>query len=57
MYEEADKVFTALSLGAFDIVYPVYFGPKDELTDERGVFDVAKAEELVDQHQRAKGWS
>ena len=29
-----------------NVSYPVYFGRKEEPTDERGVFDVARAESL-----------
>lgn len=44
---KADPVLCSLSEGAFDCVYPVYFGHKEMLTDVHGVFDVDKAERLV----------
>ena len=48
-YDEAFTIYFALSGSGhiFEIYFPVYFGCKDELTDERGFFNVAKAEELV----------
>ena len=46
IYKEADTVYIALLFGAPDIVYPVYFERKDELTDERGIFNIARAREL-----------
>lgn len=52
-YERAADVSTAINYGPIDSVYPVYFGLKEELTDERGVFDVAKAEPLVRGEDRA----
>jgi hypothetical protein len=33
--------------GPPDGVYPVYFGRKEDLTDERGVFNVTEATRLV----------
>ncbi|RWA13383.1 hypothetical protein EKO27_g1724 [Xylaria grammica] len=45
-YRDADLLTSSLSFGAFDVVYPVYFGRKEELTDERGIFDVSRAEKL-----------
>ncbi|KAI0411824.1 hypothetical protein F5X98DRAFT_380356 [Xylaria grammica] len=45
-YRDADVLTSSLSFGAFDVVYPVYFGRKEELTDKRGIFDVSKAEKL-----------
>lgn len=46
IYTQADRIYTALMFVAFDVVYPVYFGRKDELTNEHGIFDVDKAQEL-----------
>jgi hypothetical protein len=46
-YKGADWVHIHLMYGPIDSVYPTYFGRKEELTDERGVFNVAKAEHLV----------
>ncbi|CAJ2507897.1 Uu.00g090830.m01.CDS01 [Anthostomella pinea] len=45
-YREAERVSASLQFGASEVVYPVYFGRKEELTDERGVFDVARAERI-----------
>ena len=46
IYKEAFTVYAALTNGSPGIVYPIYFGRKDELTDERGIFNIAKADEL-----------
>ena len=46
-HKRADEIWSALSHGAFNCVYPVYFGLKEELTDKNGVFDVARAERLT----------
>lgn len=46
-YKRAGEVYVSLLYGYPGSVYPVYFGRKEELTDEHGVFDVAKAERLV----------
>ncbi|KAF2963468.1 hypothetical protein GQX73_g10107 [Xylaria multiplex] len=45
-YRDADALTSSLQFGASEIVYPVYFGRKEELTDERGVFDVSRAEKI-----------
>ncbi|KAL9106235.1 MAG: hypothetical protein Q9227_008703 [Pyrenula ochraceoflavens] len=45
--ERALEVQTDLGYGAIDAVYPVYFGLKEELTDENGIFDVARAKRLI----------
>ncbi|KAI1170209.1 hypothetical protein F4777DRAFT_584134 [Nemania sp. FL0916] len=45
-YREAHKVIASFDEGDFDAIYPVYFGRKEELTDENGVFDVARAESI-----------
>lgn len=46
-YKGAAWVHAHLNFGPIDTVYPTYFGRKEELTDERGVFNVAKAKRLV----------
>ncbi|KAJ9663319.1 hypothetical protein H2198_000836 [Neophaeococcomyces mojaviensis] len=46
VYTEVNQAYTHLESVVPEIVYPVYFGRKDELTNERGVFDIAKALEL-----------
>ncbi|XXH02873.1 hypothetical protein Hte_009261 [Hypoxylon texense] len=45
-YEDSFNIYAALTQGVFDMVYPTYFGRKDELTDKDGIFDINKAEEL-----------
>lgn len=45
-YERAADLDAALTTTAPDCTYPVYFGLKEELTDEHGVFDVARATRL-----------
>ncbi|KAF4631517.1 hypothetical protein G7Y89_g6618 [Cudoniella acicularis] len=47
-HKKATEVFISLQEGDQEIVYPVYFGHKEELTDEHGVFDVDKAERFVE---------
>jgi hypothetical protein len=46
-YKGAATVYVDLTHGPIDTVYPTYFGRKEELTDERGAFNVAKARRLV----------
>jgi hypothetical protein len=46
-YKGAALVHIALTYGPFDTAYPTYFGRKEELTDEHGVFNVAMADRLV----------
>jgi hypothetical protein len=46
-YQEAFEVWSSLMFGPPDGVYPVYFGLKEDLTDERGVFNVTEATRLV----------
>ena len=46
-YTGAGEVYVDLTNGPIDSVYPTFFGRKEELTDERGVFNVAKATRLV----------
>ena len=46
-YTESVDVIVCLNYVSPDGVYPVYFGLKEELTDERGVFDVVRARRLV----------
>lgn len=46
-YQRVKDVSAALGFGPIDAVYPLYFGLKEELTDERGVFGVAKAERII----------
>ncbi|KAI1378082.1 hypothetical protein F4677DRAFT_34840 [Hypoxylon crocopeplum] len=45
-YEDTFTLDSALSYGAFDVVYPTYFGRKDLLTDDQGIFDVQKAQRM-----------
>ncbi|KAL7623135.1 hypothetical protein AAE478_006816 [Parahypoxylon ruwenzoriense] len=45
-YKKAFTVHTALLYTAPDVAYPTYFGRKDELTSEDGIFDVDKAERI-----------
>ncbi|KAI2623908.1 hypothetical protein GGS26DRAFT_213869 [Hypomontagnella submonticulosa] len=45
-YKDAFAFDAALSFGAFDVVFPTYFGRKDVLTDEQGIFDVQRAEKM-----------
>ncbi|KAI8627084.1 hypothetical protein F5Y19DRAFT_444309 [Xylariaceae sp. FL1651] len=45
-YREAYKVIASFDEGAYDEIYPVYFGHKQDLTDKRGVFDVTRAERM-----------
>jgi hypothetical protein len=42
-YNEFDDIHAALCYLAPDLRYPVYFGRKEELTDEHGVFDIVRA--------------
>ena len=44
-YQDAFDICAALTETAPDVTYPVYFGRKEEFTDEDGVFDVQKARE------------
>lgn len=46
VYKDSFQVYSSLLFVTFDASYPVYFGHKNELTDEHGIFDVAKATEL-----------
>jgi hypothetical protein len=45
-HKGADKLYTSLNFGMFEFVFPVYFGRKEELTDENGIFDVERAERI-----------
>lgn len=45
--EGAAKVIASLNFGDPDVIYPTYFGRTEELTDEDGVFNVAKAERML----------
>ncbi|ETS86902.1 hypothetical protein PFICI_00730 [Pestalotiopsis fici W106-1] len=45
-YQDSFNIYAALSYGAIDVVYPVYFGRTDELVDDNGVFNVERAEAL-----------
>ena len=45
-YSGALEVYNALLFTEPDVSYPSYFGRKEELTDENGIFNVAKAKEL-----------
>ncbi|KAI0183360.1 hypothetical protein EV127DRAFT_447384 [Xylaria flabelliformis] len=45
-YRDAEALTSSLQFGASDVVYPVYFGRKEELTNERGIFDVSRAEKI-----------
>ena len=42
-YQHAADVWATLANVEPDVAYPAYFGLKEELTDERGVFDNARA--------------
>lgn len=46
-YKGAASVYIDLTNGPRDWDYPTYFGRKEELTDERGVFNVAKVNRLA----------
>ncbi|KAI1772035.1 hypothetical protein F4818DRAFT_185775 [Hypoxylon cercidicola] len=46
-YKDSFPIFAALSETEPDVVYPTYFGRKDECTDKDGIFDVEKAERLL----------
>ena len=46
-YKEAAEVHVNLQYVDIDIVFPIYFGRKEELTDKSGVFDFAKADRLL----------
>ncbi|KAF2095296.1 hypothetical protein NA57DRAFT_79785 [Rhizodiscina lignyota] len=46
-YKDAFTVIASLTEGPFETMHPTYFGLKDELTDERGIFNVAEAEFLL----------
>ncbi|KAF2421084.1 hypothetical protein EJ08DRAFT_727705 [Tothia fuscella] len=39
----ASEILARLGYVALDVSFPRYFGREEELTDERGIFDVAKA--------------
>ncbi|KAI2615877.1 hypothetical protein GGR54DRAFT_253567 [Hypoxylon sp. NC1633] len=45
-YQKASKLHADLMYTAPDVTYPTYFGRKEELTDENGVFDVDRAVRL-----------
>lgn len=45
--ENAEKVVSCLNFTEPDVVYPSYFGRKEELTDENGVFDPVKADRII----------
>ena len=45
-YWQCNEAKASLIYVAPNVSYPVYFGRKEEPTDERGVFDVARAESL-----------
>jgi hypothetical protein len=42
-YKHASAVLADLEYGPIDSVYPTYFGRKEELTDEHGIFNMIKA--------------
>ena len=46
-YSGAVEVVVCLGYVSPDCVYPVYFGRKEELTDENGVFDVARSKRII----------
>ncbi|KAK9415893.1 hypothetical protein SUNI508_10022 [Seiridium unicorne] len=46
-YKDAFTLVAALTETAFDVAYPVYFGRKEEFTNEEGVFEVRRAEEAA----------
>lgn len=45
-YQHLHELHSALLNMAPDVVYPIYFGRKEELTDENGIFDVERAMKL-----------
>lgn len=45
-YKEVETVHSVLYYGPTE-AWPVYYGCKDELTDEQGIFQVAKAQKLL----------
>ncbi|KAF1936513.1 hypothetical protein EJ02DRAFT_470390 [Clathrospora elynae] len=45
--EQADRVIAGLHFVESDVSCPRYFGRKEELTDENGVLDAAKADRMV----------
>ncbi|KAF2435042.1 hypothetical protein EJ08DRAFT_675469 [Tothia fuscella] len=46
-HDQFDDLHAALCYLAPDIRYPIYFGRKAELTDEQGIFDVARADGII----------
>ncbi|KAK9772693.1 hypothetical protein AB5N19_14294 [Seiridium cardinale] len=43
-YKDAFALVAALTETALDVAYPIYFGRKEEFTNEQGVFEVHRAE-------------
>lgn len=46
-YTEAETVKVAMHYVNPDVCYPIFFGRKEEMTDEHGVFNATKAFELA----------
>ena len=46
-YKDAMQILDHLKYGPPDAAYPVYYERKDEIVDENGVVDAAKADRLV----------
>ncbi|ETS83890.1 hypothetical protein PFICI_05766 [Pestalotiopsis fici W106-1] len=51
--KDAFTLVAALTETALDVAYPVYFGRKDEFTNEQGVFEVHRADNAAaGEHER-----
>lgn len=49
-HKKASQVLISLSEVDQGLSYPVYYGLKEQLMDERGIFDVDKAEKMLEEH-------
>jgi hypothetical protein len=47
-YKDTGDVWSSLNFVSPNIVYPVYFGRKEEVTDECGVFNAVRAGRLIE---------
>jgi hypothetical protein len=47
VYGHANQVVAHLNYVEPDVIYSTYFGLKDEITDEDGVFDPVKARHMM----------
>lgn len=52
--EIIDVILSSMSHGNIGNVLEAYYGMKEELTDENGVFDVLRAERIVGGKEEAK---